>query len=214
MGHLKYGTNWHKKTGVSAVLGANDDKYVGGAAGNMRSEASFKRGTHNLTTKNGRNVGEKGYVSAAHNLIAQPTNVLILNYDVGRCGIKKENLQPLETFKSGRALGIPMQEMEKGLGIRLGDGNRVVTKGKCSKLEVSVGKYTCEIDAWVLDMGGLDVILGVAWLRTLGDVTTNWETMTMKFSSQGKEVELRGHDSQCLTSLHSLIGSDGIQNHR
>ncbi|KAJ1390107.1 Retrotransposon gag domain [Sesbania bispinosa] len=51
MGHLKYGTNCHKKPGVSAVLGANDDKYVGGAAGNMRSEASFKRGTHNLTTK-------------------------------------------------------------------------------------------------------------------------------------------------------------------
>lgn len=116
------------------------------------------------------------------------------------CGIKQENFQPLETLKvegslngipllilvdSGathnfispkivKALGIPMQEMEKGLGIRLGDGNRVVTKGKCSKLEVSVGKCTCEIDAWVLDMGGLDVILGVAWLRTLGDVTTNW----------------------------------------
>ncbi|KAJ1376180.1 putative retrotransposon gag domain-containing protein [Sesbania bispinosa] len=60
MGHLKYGPNWHKNSGVSAILGANDDKYEGGAAGNMRSEASFKCGTHNLTTKEWEERRRKG----------------------------------------------------------------------------------------------------------------------------------------------------------
>ncbi|KAJ1377475.1 Aspartic peptidase domain superfamily [Sesbania bispinosa] len=70
-------------------------------------------------------------------------------------------------------LGISVEEADKGLGIRLGDGSRAFTKGICLNLEVSMGKYTCTIDAWVLDMGGLDLILGVSWLKTLRDVTRN-----------------------------------------
>ncbi|KAJ1412410.1 Aspartic peptidase domain superfamily [Sesbania bispinosa] len=92
-------------------------------------------------------------------------------------------------------LGISVEEADKGLGIRFGDGSRAFTKGICLKLEVLIGKYTCTLDAWILDMGGLDLILGVAWLRTLGDVTRNWETMTMTFTSQDKDEELHGHDS-------------------
>ncbi|KAJ1378573.1 Aspartic peptidase, active site [Sesbania bispinosa] len=113
-----------------------------------------------------------------------------------------------------KALGISVEKADKGLDIRLGDGSRAFTKGICSKLEVSMGKYTCTIDAWVLDMGGLDLILGVAWLRTLGDVTANWETMTMTFASRDKKVELHGYDSQRFAALHCLIGNAEIQKNR
>ncbi|KAK7288441.1 hypothetical protein RIF29_01900 [Crotalaria pallida] len=107
-----------------------------------------------------------------------------------------------------KALGIPVEEASHGLGIRLGDGHLAVTTGKCPNLRVSIGQYECPLNAWVLNMGGLDLILGVAWLRTLGEVTTNWETMTMRFKHQGKEVVLQGTCNSDFTALQSLIGGN------
>lgn len=39
-----------------------------------------------------------------------------------------------------------------------------------------------QIDSHVLGLGGEDSILGVEWLRTLGDVMVNWKEMQMKFN--------------------------------
>lgn len=38
----------------------------------------------------------------------------------------------------------------------------------------------------------MDLILGVAWLATLGDVKVNWKTLTLNFSLQGKKLQIRG----------------------
>ena len=37
------------------------------------------------------------------------------------------------------------------------------------------------IDLYVLPLTGHDVVLGIAWLRTVGRVITNYSRMTMKF---------------------------------
>ncbi|KAJ1388293.1 Retrotransposon gag domain [Sesbania bispinosa] len=50
-----------------------------------------------------------------------------------------------------------------------GDGCRVLAKGPCSGVEVVIGNYHCSVDAWVMELGGVDLILGVVWLKTLGD---------------------------------------------
>jgi len=42
---------------------------------------------------------------------------------------------------------------------------------KVSNIDVAVGKYSSVIDTWVLDMGQLDLVLGIAWLRTLEKLT-------------------------------------------
>jgi len=36
------------------------------------------------------------------------------------------------------------------------------------------------------------MILGVAWLVTLGEVKINWKTLTMSFCRGGKQVHIRG----------------------
>jgi len=41
-------------------------------------------------------------------------------------------------------------------------------------------------------MGGADVVLGVQWLQSLGTIAFNFQELFMKFSVEGKEVELRG----------------------
>ena len=76
--------------------------------------------------------------------------------------------------------------------VKLGDGHRVTTKGRCRNMEVHLGKFTTQIDAFVLELGDLDMILGVAWLQRFGKVTFDWEKMTISFVWEGERVELQG----------------------
>ena len=43
-----------------------------------------------------------------------------------------------------------------------------------------------------IPMGGVDVVLGVQWLQSLGTIAFNFQELFMRFSVEGKEVELRG----------------------
>jgi hypothetical protein len=44
----------------------------------------------------------------------------------------------------------------------------------------------------VIQMGGANVVLGVQWLQSLGIMTLNFQNLFMIFSSEGKEIDLRG----------------------
>ena len=56
-------------------------------------------------------------------------------------------------------------------------------------------------------MGGVDFLLGVQWLQSLGIVAFNFQELFMKFSLEGKETELRG-----ITGKSSkVISSNGIK---
>lgn len=44
----------------------------------------------------------------------------------------------------------------------------------------------------MLDLGGLDIILEVVWLKDLGKVVMDWGEMTMNFLHHSKPVQLRG----------------------
>jgi len=82
----------------------------------------------------------------------------------------------------------PTQE----LGIRLGDGHRVLTRVKCSSLTVQLVNSKFVVDAYVLELGGLDLILGVAWLKGLEKVVMDWKEMTMDFIYLVKTIHLHG----------------------
>ena len=42
-----------------------------------------------------------------------------------------------------------------------------------------------------IPMGGVDVVLGFKWLQSLGTMDFNFQEIFMKFSLEGKEIELR-----------------------
>ena len=57
-------------------------------------------------------------------------------------------------------------------------------------------------------MGGIDVVLGVQWLQSLGIADFNFQKLFMKFSWEGKEYELNG-----ITRKPSkVISSNGMKN--
>lgn len=81
-------------------------------------------------------------------------------------------------------------EQGKTMGVRLGDGHKVATGGKCKGVEVQLGEFKTSVESYVLELGDLDMILGVAWLRKFGKVTFDWEEMTLSFCWEGQKVEL------------------------
>ena len=48
------------------------------------------------------------------------------------------------------------------------------------------------VDAHVLNLGGMGVVLGVAWLQTLDKVLMDWRDMSMQFSWSGHPILLKG----------------------
>lgn len=52
-------------------------------------------------------------------------------------------------------------------------------------LRIKVGFLSIAPDCYVFSLGGVDVILGISWLETLGDVKVNWQRLTIRFRHNG-----------------------------
>lgn len=78
------------------------------------------------------------------------------------------------------------------LNVLLGTGISVQGSGVCRDVQVRLPTMTFSDDFVVLELGRVDVILGVQWLRTLGVPTVDWENNIWSFIYQGKPVTLKG----------------------
>ncbi|KAJ9564989.1 hypothetical protein OSB04_000955 [Centaurea solstitialis] len=87
-------------------------------------------------------------------------------------------------------LALPV-ECRRKLGVRLGDGHRVLTQGECKEVKLRMDGFETSVDMFVLEMGNLDLILGVAWLRQQGKVTFDWEEGIISFLHNGERIVLR-----------------------
>lgn len=93
--------------------------------------------------------------------------------------------------------------------ILLGDGSKVMASGKCEQVSIEIGEYSATVDTILFDLDGLDLVLGVTWLASLGDMLVNWGKQTMRFQQEGVWVFLQGQKgvpSQQL-ALQSVIES-------
>jgi len=76
--------------------------------------------------------------------------------------------------------------------VRLGDGHKKQTQGCCKDVEVNLENHVVKETFFLFELGGVDVILGVEWLASLGEVKVNWNTLTMSFNVAGKVVNIQG----------------------
>jgi hypothetical protein len=72
------------------------------------------------------------------------------------------------------------------------DGGTINCSGKSNKINLTMGEYVMNIPIIIIPMGGANVVLGIQWLHSLGIVAFNFQELFMKFSLEGKEIELRG----------------------
>lgn len=76
----------------------------------------------------------------------------------------------------------------------------------CKDVVLSLGSITIVQDFLPVSLGTADVILGVNWLETLGDVTSNPQTLHLSFTVDGSKV-VHGDPSlvRSQVTLKSLI---------
>jgi predicted aspartyl protease len=90
--------------------------------------------------------------------------------------------------------------------IKLGDGSRVQAKGACQGMEIEIGGVQIEINAQLFDLGGVDVVLGVEWMSTLGDTIMNWRKHTMSFWYNKEWITFQGLNDS-METLNSILSS-------
>jgi hypothetical protein len=68
------------------------------------------------------------------------------------------------------------------------DGGTINCSGKCNKINITMGEYVMNSPMIYIPMGGVDVVLGIQWLQSLGEMDFNFH----KISLEGKEIESKG----------------------
>ncbi|KZV27561.1 hypothetical protein F511_10965 [Dorcoceras hygrometricum] len=106
----------------------------------------------------------------------------------------------------GEKLGLNVDESVR-FGVCLGDGAKVLGRGLCRDMQIDLGACKLTITGHLFDLGGVDVMLGVDWLRTLGEVRLDWGRMRMKFQEGDRVIELQGDPTlqRSLISFKSIL---------
>ncbi|MCH79689.1 Ty3/gypsy retrotransposon protein [Trifolium medium] len=91
--------------------------------------------------------------------------------------------------------------------VKLGDGFQKDTQGVCRAVDMYIGDFKVDPILHLFELGGIDVVLGIEWLKTLGDTIINWKQQTMSFWCDNKWVTLKGTEGcgKQLVALQSII---------
>ncbi|WVZ13742.1 hypothetical protein V8G54_011308 [Vigna mungo] len=88
-------------------------------------------------------------------------------------------------------LGYPLTVISP-LSVAVADGARVNITATAKPFPWTMHNREFTSDMLLIPLGCCDVVLGIEWLVTLGDITWNFDKLTMQFSVQGKRMVLRG----------------------
>ncbi|TYK06549.1 transposon Tf2-1 polyprotein isoform X1 [Cucumis melo var. makuwa] len=104
------------------------------------------------------------------------------------------------------SLQLPVKETGH-YGVILGSGTVVQGKGICENVEIQLSNWKVKEEFLPLELGGVDVVLGMQWLHSLGITVVDWKNLTLTFSSEGKQISIKGDPSltKSRISLKSMI---------
>ncbi|XP_061371285.1 uncharacterized protein LOC133313888 [Gastrolobium bilobum] len=120
------------------------------------------------------------------------------------------------TNRVAKHLQLPIQAIKK-FKVQVGNGDSLFCEGLCAKVPIILQQvHLFDIDLYVLDLNGADIVLGVQWLSTLGPVMTDYENLTMSFHHKSQPILLKGNTSLTPTpitnsQLHKLIGQEPVE---
>jgi hypothetical protein len=91
------------------------------------------------------------------------------------------------------------------------NGGNIDCMGKFQNIKLIMGECNLEIPLYalyVIPIGGVDVVLGIQWLRSLGTISTNYNRLFMRFELEGIQYELKGLKS----GPSQVINSNRMEN--
>lgn len=99
-----------------------------------------------------------------------------------------------------RHLGLVAEET-RGYGVITGSGEPVRGGGICRDVTLKMQGYSVTFDFLPLELNNVDIILGIQWLETLGEMRVNWKLQTMKIPMEGKMITLQGEPDICSSEI-------------
>lgn len=69
-------------------------------------------------------------------------------------------------------------EIGKNVKVLVANGDQFLSEGFWLNIKFCIQGYSFEIDLFVINLVGCDVILRVQWLKTLGTIAWNFEQLT------------------------------------
>ncbi|VFQ63645.1 unnamed protein product [Cuscuta campestris] len=76
--------------------------------------------------------------------------------------------------------------------VYVGNGDSLRCSYSCPRTPLSLQGHLFEIDLYMLEVHGPDIVLGFQWLQTLGKVAHDYAKLTMEFIWNGDTITLRG----------------------
>ncbi|OMP06305.1 Retroviral aspartyl protease [Corchorus olitorius] len=80
----------------------------------------------------------------------------------------------------------------KPMKVDVANGNSLACVAACKNLPWTLQGSVFVTDVLLLPLGSCDMVLGVQWLETLGDINWNFKELRMEFVVNGKKFMLRG----------------------
>ena len=93
-------------------------------------------------------------------------------------------------------LGLPVLHTSE-FSVKVGNGQQVRSMGVCKAVRIQFPELVVEQNLFLFPVEGAEVVLGLAWLDTLGDVRANFKECKLQFRLNGVKVALRGDSDLC-----------------
>ncbi|GKC60732.1 putative mitochondrial protein [Tanacetum coccineum] len=104
-------------------------------------------------------------------------------------------------------LDIHIAKKTTPMQVLVANGQRMLSTSVCHDLKWSLQIEVFTSDVMLLPLGGCEMVLGIQWLATLGDMQCNFKKLIMKFNHKGRQLVLRGMNN---TYVHWMHGKEGM----
>lgn len=86
--------------------------------------------------------------------------------------------------------GIQTQDFE-GVRVRVADSFALTCNKMITDLPMRLSDYEFKADFYVVDMGDMDVVLGMTWIHAIEELTLNIKHMELQFEVNGRKHVLK-----------------------
>lgn len=66
--------------------------------------------------------------------------------------------------------------------VMVADSKKIEKVGKCHKVKLQIQDFNLESPFFTVPLGGVDVVLGIQWLHTLGTYSANHQEQFISFN--------------------------------
>lgn len=97
-------------------------------------------------------------------------------------------------------IGCPLTSI-KPLEVEAANGGTMSCSSVCKNLQWKMQGVQFQADVFVMKLQNYDMVLGIQWLKLLGNIMSNYEDRWLSFWWQGREVTLRGEQPKGAQSI-------------